>query len=231
MKINLLTVCTDTYPIEYARKLITKVQQVSNLEFVPYCITDRPKMFETAGFATPITNAPGVTSWWNKVLLFNPNMPDGWNLYMDLDIVVQQNFDEEIMWAIDNGFDDYITCVSDAISWMGNHFSSSWMMFKTGKQTYIYDAFMKNIPEIQKDVGGDQVWIGKQMYPKTRYIDQVYPNLKKNLKFHLGKKNIVGDWCFPEHLDRNIKLVDCGGRPKPHDLDYLYYIKENWHNV
>lgn len=231
MKINLLTVCTDTYPIEYARKLITKVQQVSNLDITPYCLTDRPEMLKAAGFANLIPAMPGIRGWWNKPLLFNPKMAEGWNLYMDLDMVVQQNFDEEIMWAIDNGFDDYITCVSDAITWMGNAFSSSWMMFKTGKQTDIYDTFMRNSSKIQEYVGGDQVWIGKEMYPKTRYIDMVYPNLKKNLKFQLGRRRPDSSWEFPEHLDRNIKIVDCTGRPKPHDLEYLYYIKENWHNV
>ena len=65
---------------------------------------------------------------------------------------------------------------------------------------------------------------------KYLYIDEKFPNLKKNLKFDLAIKN--GDkLSLPGRIDSTIKLVDCGGRPKPHDLHMLPYIKRNWHDI
>ena len=36
---------------------------------------------------------------------------------------------------------------------------------------------------------------------------------------------------LPTELPESIKLVDCGGKPKPHQLNMLPYIKQNWHDV
>ena len=40
--LNLVTVCTDTYPLIYADKLHRKFDQLTNLNVEHYCITDRP---------------------------------------------------------------------------------------------------------------------------------------------------------------------------------------------
>ena len=45
---------------------------------------------------------------------------------MDLDIVIQDTFDNEIEWVIQQ--EPSIACVSDAINWMGEKFSSSFMI-------------------------------------------------------------------------------------------------------
>lgn len=81
--------------------------------------------------------------------------------------------------------------------------------------------------------GGDQVYTGHliaKMGKKVYYMDESYKMLKLNLKFHLGEK-IMGQWKFPSYLPPQCKIVDCGGRPKPHELESLKYIKENWHDV
>jgi len=53
---------------------------------------------------------------------------------------------------------------------------------------------------------------------------------KKNLKFDLATK-VMEQYRFPEYIPHTIKIVDCGGRPKPHELEHLKYIKENWHDI
>ena len=61
------------------------------------------------------------------------------------------------------------------------------------------------------------------------YIDEKFPNLKKNLKFDLSKKN--GDkFIIPSIIDKSVKLVDCGGNQSPMSC-MLPYIKKNWHDV
>jgi hypothetical protein len=74
------------------------------------------------------------------------------------------------------------------------------------------------------------VWTGPQLH-SINYIDEAFPNLKKNLKFDLAKKNKKNQLEIPHEIDARIKLVDCGGRPKPHELEMLPYIKNNWHLV
>lgn len=229
MRLNLLTVCTDAYPVEYARILISQIKKLSDYDIDAYCLTDRPQQVER--FATPIVPKFKANGWWNKPLLFSDKIArPGWNLYMDIDIVAVRNFDEVIRAVIDSNLDDHIHCVSDAIGWMGNKFSSSWMMFHSGYHGHIAKRMVEEYSFLQHFKGGDQVWIGKEIQPLISYVDESFPFLKKNLKFDMGIK-VFDQWKFPDTIDPRIALVDCGGRPKPHDLQQLDYIRQNWHDV
>lgn len=224
-KLNLITVCTQNYPMHYAEKLIRRFQTLTNLTVESYCITDRPN--EVTDWAMPIVPPRLSEGWWNKLNIFSPSMPDGWLLYLDLDIVILQNFDEEITCTLKQG--ENINCVSDAINWMGVRFSSSFMLLRSGVRPDIYDDFIKNEKALVNKPGGDQVWIGPNL-DKVHYIDDSFPNLKKNLKFDLATKN-KNEMNFPKVVDDRIKLIDCTGQPKPHQLARLLYIKNNWHDV
>lgn len=94
----------------------------------------------------------------------------------------------------------------------------------------VYAEWRRNYKELESFSGGDQVWTGKYVANKALYIDEHFPNLKKNLKFHLGQK-VFGQWQFPNKIPNNVKTVDCGGRPKPHEIKHLSYIVKNWHEV
>jgi len=224
--INLLTVCTDEYPMEYARKLITRFKELTELEVNVYCVTDRPD--EISDIATPIDSL--YKGWWNKVYLYSNDMPEGWNVYLDIDTVLIHNFDDEILKSIEAN--KKVACVSDAINWMGNKFSSSMMVFKTGAMSDVYDEFKCNSFLLQDFAGGDQVWTGNLLQSSDVFYidDKVNFHLKANLKFHLAKK-VFGQWQFPQEILSSIKIVDCGGQPKPNELKHLSYIKENWHDV
>lgn len=230
--IALLTVCTDAYPMIYARKLITRFKELTNYDVTAYCVTDRPE--EIDDIATPIEPPFGAgRGWWNKLVAYNNNISEKYIVYLDIDTVLVKNFDHEIDSAIAHfehgGYD--VACVSDAIGWKNNKYSSSMMVLKHGSMEEVFYDFDKN--RLFDYDGGDQVYTGhliQRLGKKVYYIDEQYPNLKLNLKFHLGQK-ILGQWKFPSYLPFECKIVDCGGRPKPHDLEYLSYIKENWHNV
>jgi len=223
--INLLTVCTEKYPMRYAEILIRRFEQVSRIKFTPYCITDRPN--EINGWAKPIKPLLPVTGWWHKIGLFSDSMPSGWNLYLDLDIVILKNFDREILSAINHQRD--MACVSDAIEWLGQKFSSSMMIFKTGSQNHIFRRYQSEWAEVGNAEGGDQVYAGP-MIRNPYFMDEDFPNLKRNLKFHLAKQQ-GNQLHIPLNIDKEVKLIDCGGNPKPHELTQIPYIKENWHDV
>ena len=223
--INLITVCTDAYPMIYAEKLHRQFANLTQLDVSHWCITDRP--LELSKLIKPIAPFKKSKGWWNKINLYNSQMPKGYILYMDLDIVILNNFDQEIIEMTKK--EETMCCVSDAINWMGVRFSSSLMCFESGVHSEIFEKFKKKESEINELIGGDQVWTGPQLN-SVCYIDDFFPNLKKNFKFHLAKRD-GNNLTLPLHLDEKIKLVDCGGKPKPHELEALPYIKRNWHDV
>lgn len=226
MKIKLFTVCTDAYPTEYARKLITRYRQLSNHEVEAICITDRPK--ELKDIATCIPPLFPGKGWWNKMQVYGDSSK-GNKVYLDIDTVLIDNFDEEVEWSLNQ--DCMISVVSDAIQWKGNKYSSSMMVWKDAAMVDTYNKFLLSTPTHYD--GGDQVWTGHNIdLSKVVYIDEEFPNIKANLKFHLSKK-VFGQWQIPGELPRfkRIKIVDCGGRPKPHELEHIPYIKENWHDI
>ena len=222
--LNFVCVCTDRYPIKYAEILIKRFKDATKLDFNYYCITDRPD--EITDWATPLAPFKKAEGWWNKCNLFSEDMPKGICLYMDIDIVIMNNFDEEILWTIENM--NSIACVSDAIHWMGEKFSSSMMIFKSGENAEIFDNFSAHYAELASREGGDQVWIGPQLQ-NILFIDEKFPHLKLNLKFHIAKRE-GNQLHLPQALAPSVKLVDCGGNPKPDQLGNVPYIKENWHD-
>ena len=72
MKINLLTVCTGVYPIEYARKLVTRFNQLTELDVTAYCITDRPK--QISSIAIPLEPPFKTEGWWNKMFCYSEDL-------------------------------------------------------------------------------------------------------------------------------------------------------------
>ena len=223
--INFITVCTDNYPMTYAQKLHKQFNKLTKLKIHHYCITDRPD--ELPKFVTAIKPYKKSNGWWNKINLFNPEIPKGNVLYLDLDVVILNNFDEEIQFMQKR--EELMCCVSDAIEWMGVKFSSSLMFFKSGVHSKIFENFVKNESLINNREGGDQVWIGPQL-SSVCYVDEHYPNLKKSFKFHLAKRNSK-KYEVPMIINDKIKLIDFGGKLKPHQFDKLPYIKKNWHLV
>jgi hypothetical protein len=73
--------------------------------------------------------------------VYSSEMPNGIILYMDLDIVMIQNFDTQIIAMSQS--EKPMSCVSDAVSWMGERFSPSLMCFESGKHAHIFDRFQK----------------------------------------------------------------------------------------
>lgn len=226
MKINLLTVCTEAYPMIYAEKITKRLCKLSHHEITPYCMTDRPEQIN--GWAEPLVADPDSHGWWHKVNLFNPAMPPGWNLYLDIDIVILDNFDEEIEWTVSKN--PTMACVADAISWMNVKFNSSLMLFETGSHALIHRCYCNNKSNLQNKPGGDQVWTGPQLND-VLYINETFPNLKKSLKFDLALAVSGENITLPSVISDAIKMIDCSGRPKPHELMGVTYIRDAWDEV
>ena len=222
--LNLITVCTDDYPMIYAEKLHSRFASSSTIDVKHFCLTDRPsELPHWINALKPFTKSYG---WWNKINLFHKDMPEGMILYLDVDIVITQNFDHEIKFMQEQK--SSICCVSDAINWKGNKFSSSLLFFRSGIFHHIYLKFIES-GDLTDFEGGDQVWLGPMM-TDVCYLDDTFPFLKKSLKFQLATRN-GEELRLPLAIDKRIKLIDCSGEPKPHSLARLGYVRSNWHDV
>jgi len=222
-KLNFITTCGGPYPMEYANKAHSMLARNLDIPFESYCITERP--YELSDDITPI--APlidDVRGWWNKLFLFSNKMPDGYILFLDVDLVLVDNITDVINYAYENL--EQIACYSDAIHWEGSKFSSSMMFFRSGELHHIYENFLQSYPAINNFLGGDQVWTFPQL-DKILYLDEVFPGFKNSLKFQLGT-NKEGSLTVPKRLPKGLRLIDFHGDPKPHQLLDWSVIKENW---
>lgn len=230
MKINLLTVCTDVYPMSYARKLITRFKQLTDLEVEAFCITDRPD--EISDIATCIERPFKTQGWWNKMFCYSKDLiPEGWNVYLDLDMILCENFDEEILYAIKK--QSKVASFTDAIKWCNNSYNSSFVVFRTGKMHNIYEIWADQHKDLVNYQGGDQVWTGRvleALEEKVLYLDKKFPLSKQSLKFQFGtiENSMIR---VPLVKPEGVKIIDCNGKPKPDQITGIDYITEAWHNI
>jgi len=219
---NFVTTCGGPYAMEYANKSYSMMKRHAGMNFTPYCITDRPDELDPE--IRPIKPEMEVKGWWNKMLAFSPAMPSGWIVVMDIDLLIVNSIRQELEYGFQNV--KQIGAYSDAIHWMGCKFSSSFMIFRSGDLSHIYENFKKNHEQIVDHPGGDQVWLGPQL-SDVCYIDEAFPSFKKSLKFDLSK--IDGNMLtIPNELSGDIKIVDFHGRPKPHEIAHVPFVRDNW---
>ena len=222
MQLNLITACGGPYSMEYAEKTHNMISRHLDLPFNSYCITERPH--ELPAQIQPIEPELIVKGWWNKTLAFSKNMPDGYILILDVDLIVLNNITAEVNFALQNL--TTIAAYSDAVNWHGSKLSSSFMIFKSGSLSQIFENFKSQYKQLENFQGGDQVW----MYPQIQdvlYIDEYFPNFKRSLKFNIGQVE-SGSIHLPSKLNPDIKILDCHGRPKPHELTSWPVISEHW---
>lgn len=220
--LNLVITCGGPYDMDYANKAVKMFKRHYRKPIRAWCITERPG--ELAEDIIPIIPSIEVSGWWNKVLAFGPDMPDGWIVVIDVDLIIINDITEIIDYALSNT--KLMAAYSDAISWKDCKFSSSLMVFKKGSLTKIYDKFCEEWPKIENFPGGDQVWTHPQL-EDILYLDEIFPQFKRSFKLDVatirGKEFTVPNQ-FPEH----VKIIDFHGKPKPHQLTQWKIVAENW---
>ena len=222
-KFNFITTCGGPYSMEYANKSHNMMKRHAGMDFNSYCITERPS--ELSKEIKPISPSANVKGWWNKMLILDKSMPEGWIVVMDVDILIVNSIFEELNYAFDNTKE--MAAYSDAINWRNCKLSTSLMIFKSGSLHHIYEKFILENPTNETYHGaGDQGWIYPQLND-VLFLDEVFPSFKRSLKFDLSTKSI-DSISIPPTLDSSIKIVDMHGRPKPHQISHIPFVKENW---
>jgi hypothetical protein len=201
-----------------------------SFEFDAYCITD--KKFGLDQQYNAISSNPKLAGWWNKISIFNQKLRHKHTVYVDLDLLILGNLDEIVLHALQQ--DRQMACFADHIGWHDIKFGSALMIFEQDRLRWLYNEFEKSLESNQREVGGDQIWLGKRL-DDVLYLDEVFPNLVKSLKVDLAhsvktSSNRISSIELPKNIEKDFLLLNCHGQPKPHQLNDIGWepINEIW---
>lgn len=219
--INFIVVCTESYSAEYANKSLNMFRRNYEGDFSPFCITDKKGQISEEFIC--IEKQPELSGWWNKISIFNQNLPHENSLYVDLDLLIMNPLTDVLKYANEIISDFQIACFGDHIHWHGEQFGSAFMYYKQNNMAWLYEEFMNDLNNNILTEGGDQIWLGKKL-TKVLYLEQHFKNLVKSLKFDFGllspdRKQL----SIPTTIPQDFILLNCHGQPKPHQL-----VEMNW---
>lgn len=186
------------YGREYVTILRDMVARNLKIDHRFWCVTDDP--FPAEGIIW-VPHRPELEGWWQKVALFDPDMPwQGRMLYLDLDS------------AIVGGLDDLAGTEGIIADWHLPGFNSSVMAWDAGEHADIWTRFHPFVPA---QLRSDQDWMNALAYGEnpraTRRTQTEWPILPAG-------------WCvsYRSHAVDGppavTKVVCFHGRPKPHEV-------------
>ena len=155
----------NKYGPEYVNTLESMVRRNCTMSFEFVCFTDDPKGINSTVRIMPLSNAYGVTGWWHKPLLFNPDNPVGIRgdtiLYMALDVIVFKNIDKLLTY--EQGKFCVIRDFNRSANPQWQKFNSSVVRWQIGQHAQIYNDFIRTAASQVRRFHGDQDWLYAQV--------------------------------------------------------------------
>lgn len=222
-RLNVATVkYGKAYPADYVNRMLSMLSRHLREPFDLYCITeDTSGLDPEVRVIAPPFDVPG---WWNKLFLFSPVMPAGETLYLDLDQILTG----DIMPLLDacRKSRARLSAYRDPLRWMGSQVNSSWLHFRAPELSFIYEAFLRDLPGVLNLEGGDQLYIWQQM-KDIYFVDEAVPHAVKSFRFELcaaqGETLTV-----PDTIDPSVRVINFHGHPKPHELPRVPWVQQHW---
>lgn len=186
-------------------------------EFV--CMTDQP----VEGIEC-VPCAPDLPTWWAKVGLFQPGLFPGYNIYLDLDVVIT-NYISGLAFEFQPGKvtapDDFSYSLVDPKQGLGpamrrqlggdGTINSSVMLWCDDDGRKVWDDFK---PEKMDEVHGDQNWITQALWPdRLRLLPQGWVC---SYKYHVLRS------------EPTTPIVVFHGDPKPSNLPKTHKLYKAW---
>ena len=227
--INFITVCTESYTAEYANKSLSMFKRNCNIPFSAFCITDKASHLDDN--YTTFEKNPSLKGWWNKMSIFEKELEYTFTVYCDLDLLIVNDLSEVINYACQ--VSEEVACFGDHIGWKNEKFGSAFMIYEQAKMHWLYEKFIDDVESNMLTEGGDQIWLGKHLN-SVCYLEEIFPKLVKSLKFDLATIEDSGSTTnlqLPATVSQiDAMLLNCHGRPKPHELRHLGWppINEIW---
>lgn len=170
----------DKFSPQYVNKLYSSVRRNSRLEFKFHCFTEDSRELNSNIVTHPLPDN-NLEGWWNKVYLFNKDIPIPVGekiVFFDLDTVITDNIDDILSLDIDTliTIRDFLTGIISSIKPTDNFMQSCIMIWKHGALDHVWDNFIKNPIKAINSVEphGDQRWIQNQVADR-KYIQDLLP--------------------------------------------------------
>ena len=220
----------NKYGPEYVNTLESMVRRNCTMSFEFVCFTDDPKGINSTVRIMPLSNAYGVTGWWHKPLLFNPDNPVGIRgdtiLYMDLDVIVFKNIDK--LLTHEQGKFCVIRDFNRSANPQWQKFNSSVVRWQIGQHPQIYNDFIRTAASQVRRFHGDQDWL----YAQVRKDFEFWPDeWIMSYKWEMRKRppmirrpDGIRDFVSPgvPTIKPETSIAVFHGDPNPH------YCKDEW---
>ena len=213
----------NKYKTEYVQKLYNMVKRNLTVPHKFICFTDWKQLWRQVKGDIEFKPFPrhDMEGWWNKLQLFHPDLLEGVNLYMDLDVVIVDNIDCFITHSKDEEF----SIIRD-FGQPDTTFNSSVMKWNNSTATkMIWEPYFKDRPKWRKMQGDQNVVTdlvsGKDILkPFPDEWTQSYKWLDRTrTRFSKSK------WTF--ELSDTSKIAVFHGKPNPHESEQDW-VKKHW---
>lgn len=218
------------YSSDYVNKLYNMCNRHGKIPFNFACITEDPNGLNPNIRPIAIPKYLDIQGWWLKTWVFSNELPlMGTILFLDLDIVIIQNFDE--LWSYQPESFCIIRDFNRSIHKEWDKYNSSVFKMVKGSHSYVWDNFIKDT-SVTKKMHGDQDWIYSQIKKNFCYWpDSWMQSYKWEIRNRQDVIRVDNKRMF-KNIDNPIinpetKILVFHGEPKPSEVKDPIVV-DNW---
>lgn len=205
----------DDFGETYVRRMFNMISRNVSVPFEFWCITDR-NIEGINCFELP----NDIASWHGRLPKFymhSYDMPFDKGdriIFFDLDMIITANIDNMILY--DGGF-----CGVKAHSNKVHHVDGSLLSFVYGNTEFLWEFVSENLEICSNYYRGNERWILRDLLDSYDYWQDIFPNEFVSYKWH----------CKNKQLPSEAKIIQFHGKPKPHEIKGVTWIKDYWKNL
>jgi len=219
------------YGPEYVNNLYAGIARNTTREFKFWCFTDDASGIRKEVITKGLPYANRLDSWWNKIYLFNPDLPisaDENIFYIDLDTLIVSNIDDLLKIKTGNRIvvlRDFFHGMVKSAGLVG----SGLMCWEHRKQAHLWHEFIKDPEKVikQSHPYGDQYFIEKNI-KNYKFWQDLFPDRVVSFKVHCTKgipikSSIIcyhGKPSIPESVVDTTVIGKLTIQPQPWVLDH-----------
>lgn len=199
----------DKFQSEHVNRLYKMAKKNISLPFNFYCWTEDSTGIDKEIKIVSLDKNLDLKKWWWKLTLFKKNELKGINLFLDLDVVIQNNIDHLFKYATKNKLTlidrtihpllekTYESKLSDHNKMTTTNWNSSIMIWNANENEDLYKKFIKNINFYTKFYAG---------------IDRFFTYEISNSKFVGIKSKEYYMRTFSDDYNDNVEKIKINGK-------------------
>lgn len=218
------------YNSEYVNNLYEMCKRHTTYEFEFVCVTDDKRSLNSE--ITILDLPPNLQGWWIKPYMFSDELGlDGTILYMDLDVVIANNFDK--LWTFAPNHWCVIRDFTRVMRPKWDRYNSSIIRFDHGQLNHVWEKYKVNRRNIERRFFGDQDYLWEadksaMLWP-DKWIQSWKWEIRKSREYKPGGTKGNRKLKFIEDVKPSPEccITVFHGDPNPHNCDDPWVV-ENW---